>query len=146
MNPAVAAYEPTIEELSTVFGTGSKYRPQPAEKSSIKPEYWKALLAQITKLELDRASTKVVIYDFRKQRLSVQQDFNLLDGKINDLKTDSKYSRVERLELLTKNKDVVTKSHPDAMQYLIKESIEIKMWKQYPILIFGYCYYQISRR
>ena len=118
----------------------------PAEKFSIKPGDWKIVLDQITKLELDRASTKVVIYDFRKQRLSVQQDFNLLDGKINDLKTDSKYSRVERLELLTKNKDVVTKSHPDAMQYLIKESIEIKMRKQYPILIFGYCYYQISRR
>ena len=97
----------------------------PAEKFSIKPGDWKIVLDQITKLELDRASTKVVIYDFRKQRLSVQQDFNLLSGKINDLKTDAKASRFERLELLTNIKYVTTNSHPDAMRHLIKEIIEL---------------------
>ena len=55
-------------------------------------------------------------------------------GKINDFKTDYKASRIERLELLTKINDVATKFHPDAIRYLIKEIIEIKMRKQESIL------------
>ena len=57
-----------------------------------------------------------------------------MDGKLNDFKTDAKASRVEMLELLTKIKDVATKSHPDATRHLIKKSIELKMRKQEPIL------------
>ena len=57
-----------------------------------------------------------------------------MDGKLNDLKTDARASRVERLELLTKIKDVATNSHPDSTRHLIKESIELKMRKQEPII------------
>ena len=73
---------------------------------------------------------KFVISDFSKQRLSVQQDFNLLDGKLNDPETDAKSSIVERLKLLTKIKDVAKNDHPDVMRNLIKESIELEMRKQ----------------
>ena len=61
-----------------------------------------------------------VISDFSKQRLSIQQYFNLMDGKLNELKTGAKSSRIERLELITKFNDVSTNAHPDAMRYLIK--------------------------
>ena len=93
----MVASEATIEELSTVLELESDTEPPPAEKSSIKPGYWKAELAQITKLELDCAAMEVVLSDFCKQRLSVQQDFNLMDEKLNDPKTYSKDSRVEML-------------------------------------------------
>ena len=56
---------------------------------------------------------KVVLSDFLKQQPSVQQDFNLLGGKLNDLKTGAKAYRVERLDLHTKIKDVATNAHPD---------------------------------
>ena len=68
---------------------------------------------QITKIESDHAAMKVFIYDFRKQQLSAQQDFNMLGGKLNDLKTGAKAYRVERLDLHTKIKDVATNAHPD---------------------------------
>ena len=68
---------------------------------------------------------KIILSEFCKQQLSVQQYFNLLDGKINDLKTDAKASIFERLELLTNIKYVTTNSHPDAMRHLIKEIIEL---------------------
>ena len=64
-------------------------------------------------------------FRFFKQRLSVQQYFNLLEGKLNDLKTDSKASIIERLEIITKIKDVTTNAHPDAMRHLIKDSIDL---------------------
>ena len=73
---------------------------------------------------------KVVLSDFSKQRLSVQQDFNLLDGKLNYFKTDAKASRVERLDILNKIKYVATDAHPDVMRNLIKDIIELKIWKQ----------------
>ena len=73
---------------------------------------------------------KFVISDFSKQRLSVQQDFNLLDGKLNYFKTDAKASIVERLEILNKIKYVATDAHPDVMRNLIKDIIELKIWKQ----------------
>ena len=57
----------------------------------------------------------------------------MLDGKLNDLKTDAKASRVERLELINKIKYVATNAHPDSMLHLIKESIELKIRKQDPI-------------
>ena len=76
---------------------------------------------------------KVIISGFCKQQLSVQQDFNLLGRKINDLNTDAKASIVGRLERLTKIKDVAKNAHPDVMQNLIKESIVIEMRKQDPI-------------
>ena len=90
-------------------------------------------MAQISKLELDHAFVKVVFSNFCNQRLSFQHDFNMLDGKINDLNTDAKSSRVERLEILIKIEDAVTNHHPDAMRHLIKESIDIEMQKQDPI-------------
>ena len=67
------------------------------------------------------------------QRLSVQQDFNLLEGKLNDLKTGSKASIIERLEIINKIKDVATNAHPGAMRHLIKDSIDLEMRKQDPI-------------
>ena len=73
---------------------------------------------------------KIIIYDFLKKQISVHHYFNLLGGKLNDLKTDAKPSIVERLEILTKIKDVVTNAHPDTKRYLIKESIGIKRRKQ----------------
>ena len=99
----MVASEATIEELSTVLELESDTEPPPAEKSSIKPGYWKAELAQITKLELDCAAMKVFISDFRKQQLSVQHHFKLLDGKLNYLNTDAEASRVEMLELIYQN-------------------------------------------
>ena len=45
-----------------------------------------------------------------------QQDFNLLDGKLNDLNTDAKSSRVEGFDFVTNIKDVATNAHPDAMR------------------------------
>ena len=57
-----------------------------------------------------------------------------MDGKLNDLKTYAKASRIERLELLTKINYVTTNTHPDTIWYLIKEIIEIEMRKQDPIL------------
>ena len=54
----------------------------------------------------------------------------MLDGILNDIKTDAKASRVERLELLTKDKDVATNAHPDAMQHLGKGIIELEIPKQ----------------
>ena len=73
---------------------------------------------------------KVVLSYFCKQQLPVQQDFNLLDGKLNEIKTDAKAYRIDRLELLTKINDVATNAHPDAMPHLIKDSIELEMRKQ----------------
>ena len=133
LTPAVVSYEPNTENIYIFSILEADTDPTPAEKTSIKPGYWKPVLDQITKLELDRAAMKAVLYDFSKQQISVQQDFNLLDGKLNYLKTDSKASRVERLELLTKIKDIATNAHPDAMWHLFKESIELEMQKQYPI-------------
>ena len=75
-----------------------------------------------------------VISVFCKQRLSVQRYFNMLDRKLNDLKTHYKASRTERLELLAKINDVATNAHPDAIRYLIKENIEIEIRKQHSIL------------
>ena len=77
--------------------------PPPAEKSSIKTGYWKSVLARITKLESDSAARKVVLSNFCKHRLPAQQNFNLLDGKLNDLKTDVKASIVERLDIIYQN-------------------------------------------
>ena len=57
----------------------------------------------------------------------------MLDGKLNDLKTDDKASRIERLDLVTKIKDVATNAHPDATQHLIKKSINLEIRKQNPI-------------
>ena len=51
-------------------------------------------------------------------------------SKINELKTDAILSRIKILELLTKTNYVTTNAHPYAMWYLIKESIELKIWKQ----------------
>ena len=93
----------------------------------------KVVLDRISKLESDHVAMKVVLYDFRKQGLSVQQYFNLFDGKLDDLNTEAKDSIVERLERLTKIKDVATNAHPDSMLRLIKENIELKMRKQEPI-------------
>ena len=61
-----------------------------------------------------------VLSDFHNHSLSIKQGFNMLERKINNLKTDAKASRIERLELLTKINDVSTKAHPDAIRYLIK--------------------------
>ena len=77
---------------------------------------------------------KIVIYDFPKKQISVHHHFNLLGGKLNDLKTDAKPSIVERLEILTKIKYVATNAFPDAMWDLMKESIDIKMRNKDPIL------------
>ena len=41
-----------------------------------------------------------VLSDLHTHSLSVQQDFNLLDEKLNDPKTDDKSSITERMELL----------------------------------------------
>ena len=131
--PAVVASEPNIEEFSTVSELEADTEPPPAEKSSIKPGYWKLVLYRISKIESDRAAMKVVLSDFRKQWLSIQQYFNMLDGEINDLKTDASAYRVERLELVTKAKDVAKNAHTDAMWNLIKESIDLEMRKQDPI-------------
>ena len=90
-------------------------------------------MARITNLKTDCAAMVVVLSDFSKQRLSVQQNFNLLGGKLNDLKNDSKASIIERLELFRKIKGVATNAHPDVMRHLIKESIDIEMKKQDPI-------------
>ena len=90
----MVASEPTIEEFSTVLELDVDTEPPPAKKLSIKPGYWKVVVDRILKLELYRVSIKVVISGFSKQILSVQQDFNLLYGKLNDLKTDAKVSRV----------------------------------------------------
>ena len=68
-----------------------------------------------------------VLYDFFKQRLSVQLDFNLLDRKLNEINTNSKAYIIERLELLTKINYISTNAHPDAIRYLIREIIEIGM-------------------
>ena len=53
-----------------------------------------------------------------------------MDGKLNEIKTDAKAYRIDRLELLTKINDVATNAHPDAMPHLIKDSIELEMRKQ----------------
>ena len=53
--------------------------------------------------------------DFFKHLLSVKQNFILLDGKLNDLKTDAEDSRFERFELLTRSKGVAINANPDAM-------------------------------
>ena len=90
--PSGVDSKPTIVELSTVLGFEADTEPPPYGKSSIKPGYWKAVLAQITKLELDRTAMTVVLYDFFNQRLSSQQYFNLLDRKSDDLKTDAEAS------------------------------------------------------
>ena len=132
--PDVFASKPTIVELSYVLEPEGDTKPPSTGKYFIKPGYWKAVLAQITKLEQDHAGMTVVLSDFCNHRLLVQQDFNLLEMKQNDLKTDDKSSRSERLELLTKINDVATNSHPDAIWYLIKESIEPKIKNQDPII------------
>ena len=85
-------------------------------------------------IESDCAAMKVVISDFCKQWIFIQQDFDMLDGKLNDLKTEAKASRVKRLELLTKIKDIATNPHPYYMWHLIKESIELEMQKKDIIL------------
>ena len=90
-------------------------------------------MALITKLESDCAAMTNVLSGFCKHILSVQQDFNLLDAKLNDLKNDAKASRIEILGLLTKIKDVSTNAHTDTMRHLIKESIELEICKQDPI-------------
>ena len=131
--PVVVASEPTIEEFPTASELEEDTEPPPAEKSSIKPGDWEVVLARISKRESDLTAMKFVLSYFFKQRLSVQHDFNLLDGKLNDLNTDDKATRVERLELRTKIKDVATNAHPNAMRHLIKDSIELKMRKQDPI-------------
>ena len=131
--PAAVASELTMEEFSTVSELEADTKPPPAEKSSIKPGDRKAFLYRITKLELDRTTMKIVISDFRKKRISVQHYFNLLDRKLNELNTDAKASRTERLEIITKIKYVAKNAHPDAMQNLMKESIDLKMQKQDPI-------------
>ena len=72
----------------------------PAGKSSINPEDWRTVLDQIENLESDRVAITAVLYYLQNQRLSVQQDIIMLDEKHNNLKTDAKYSIIERLELL----------------------------------------------
>ena len=113
----MVASEPNIEEFSTVLELEADTEPLPSEKSSIKPGDWKVVLNRVSKIESDRAAMKVVLSDFRKQRLSIQQYFNMLDGEINDLKTDASAYRVERLELVTKIKDVATNTHPDHAEF-----------------------------
>ena len=92
-SPDMVISEPTIEEFPNVLELEAYTKPPPAEEYSIKPGYWKLVLDRISKLESDRASVKLVLSDFSKQQLSVQHDFNMLDGKLSDLKTDSKASR-----------------------------------------------------
>ena len=58
----------------------------------------------------------------------------MLDRKLNNLKTDYKTYRFERLELLTKINDLATNTRIDAIQYLIKESIKLEIQKQEPII------------
>ena len=91
------------------------------------------VLDRILKIESDSAAMKVVLSDFLNQQLSVQQNFNMLDGKLNELKTDAKYPRIERLEILSKIKNVATNAHPESMRHLIKRRIDIKTRKQDPI-------------
>ena len=57
-------------------------------------------MARIAKFESDHASITAVLSDSHKPRISVQQDFNLLVDKLNDLKNDAKSSIIERLELV----------------------------------------------
>ena len=54
--------------------------------------------------------------------------------KLIDLKTDAKASRIERLELLTKINYVAKNANRNAIQYVIKEIIELEMRKKYLIL------------
>ena len=58
----------------------------------------------------------------------------MLDGKLNDLKTDDKASRIERLELINIINYFETNAHPDAIQNLIKQNIELEMRKEDLIL------------
>ena len=57
-------------------------------------------MGRIANFESDRVAMIDVLFDLHKQCLSVQHDFNLLDEKLNDLKTDSKSYIMERLELV----------------------------------------------
>ena len=123
----MVAYEPTIVQLYTVLEVEADTLPPPSVKSSIKDEYCKAVLARITKLKLYCTAMAIVLSNFFKQHLSVQQYFNLLEGKLNDLKTDAKVSRIESLGLLTKFNDVATNTHPDAIRYFIQDIIYIEM-------------------
>ena len=56
-----------------------------------------------------------------------------MDGKLNDLKTEAKSSRVVRLGPLTNIKDVTTNVHPDAVRHLMKKIIKLEIRKQNPI-------------
>ena len=58
----------------------------------------------------------------------------MLDRKLNNLKNEYKTYRFERLELLTKINDLATNTRIDAIQYLIKERIKLKIQKQDPII------------
>ena len=62
--PTMVGSKPTIEEFSTVSELEADTETPPAEKSSVKPGDWKVVLDQISNLESDRASMKVVISDF----------------------------------------------------------------------------------
>ena len=75
-----------------------------------------------------------VLSDFHNHSLSIQQGFNMLERKINNLKTDAKASRIERLELINIINYFETNAHPDAIQNLIKQNIELEMRKEDLIL------------
>ena len=90
--------KPTIVDLKSIFlESEADTKPPPDGKTPIKPGDWMTVLSQIAKLELDHAAMTAVTPDIFKQCISAQQDFNMLDMKVNDLKTYAKSSIIERL-------------------------------------------------
>ena len=63
LTPAMVASKPTLVKLSTYLELEVDTKPNPARKSSIKPRNWKAVLAQMSKIESDPAVMKVVLSD-----------------------------------------------------------------------------------
>ena len=62
--PSVVASKPTVVKLSTCLELEVDTKPNPTGKSIIKSGDWKAVLAQMSKIESDPAVMTVVLSDF----------------------------------------------------------------------------------